>query len=352
MDLKQFSPLKVLNHWDTLNQILKGSNPPPISCEIDPTNYCNHNCRWCINDTYRKENLYSLSQDFLFRIIKELAEARVKSISFTGGGEPLLNKATVPTLLKVKEYGMEASVVSNGYLLSAKVSEIIVKTCSYLRISLDASTQEMHKLLHSPNDVGKDNLQVILNKIREIVKLKKKLRSDIAIGVGFLVFPENYHQIFDAAKLTKDIGVDYIQIRPGLIEKGIKFSDNVNIELNELILRALEINDENFSVLPIMHRFDEISKIDRAYSECMGHALVGVIGANMKMYLCCQTRNDPQLIIGDLSKNSFKEIWYGQQRIRVAKKIDLDECPPCRYTKYNEILSYLKSSNKKHVNFL
>lgn len=352
MDLKQFSPLKVLNHWDALNQILKGCNPPPISCEIDPTNHCNHNCRWCINDSYRKENPYSLSQDFLFRIIKELAEAGVKSISFTGGGEPLLNKATIPALLKVKECGMEASVVSNGYLLSANVSEIIVKTCSYLRVSLDASTNEIHKLLHSPTDGSKDNLQVILNNIRKIVELKKKVRSEITVGVGFLVFPDNYHQIYDAAKLVKDIGVDYMQIKPALIGKGIKFSDNVNMELNKLILMTLELNGGNFSVLPIMHRFDEISKVDRAYSECMGHTLVGVIGANMKMYLCCQARNDPHFVIGDLSKNSFKEVWYGEQRMEVSKKIDLDKCLPCRYTKYNEILSYLKNPNKKHVNFL
>ena len=179
MNLKQFNPFKILNHWGVLNEIIKGNNPAPISCEIDPSNICNHNCIWCINDKYRKENMQMLSHDLLMRIIDEVAAAGVKSIAYTGGGEPLTNPSIVKALYKTVECGLEAAIVTNGGLLTDENSEPIIKNCMYIRISLDAGSDDVHTQLHLPNNKRADEYQRIIKNIERLVHLRKKFGAFI-----------------------------------------------------------------------------------------------------------------------------------------------------------------------------
>ncbi|MBI5050223.1 MAG: radical SAM protein [Nitrospirae bacterium] len=351
MNLKQFNPLKILNHWEVLNEIMKGHNPAPISCEIDPSNICNHNCIWCINDKYRHDYMQMLPEDMLMRIIDEVAAMGIKSIAYTGGGEPLTNPATVKALYKTTEYGLDAALVTNGGLLNEENIEAIVKNCMYVRISVDAGSNNVHKQLHLPNNQRDDEFQQIIKSIEWLVQVRRKLGAAIEIGVGFLVFPANYQQVFDTASLMKDIGIDYIQIRPAYMQ-GVKLSEKIWHETKEQMERALTLSNGSFKVFPILHRFDEVENLERGYSKCLGHALVGVVGANGKMYLCCQLRGYEKYCFGDLHESSFKEIWNSNRRKKVIEGIQLSECPPCRYNKYNEILDYLTDNERPHKNFL
>ncbi len=351
MNLKQFNPTKVLNHWDAIKAIIEGENNPPISCEIDPSNICNHSCFWCINDDFRSTSRVMLPKDLMFRTIEELGDFGVKSVVFTGGGEPLTNPATIEGLYKIVEHGMETAIVTNGGLLDAKKAEAIIDTCSYARLSLDSGSTAVHREIHSPVNPEKDTFDKIIKNIKLLVDTKARKKKKCNLGVGYLVFPANYKQIYTTAKLLKEIGIDYIQIRPPYMD-GVNMSDHIRIQTEKLIEEALKLDDENFHVFPIMHRFDEVSNTDRSYNKCLGHALVGVVGADGKVYLCCQLRGQEKFCFGDLREHSFKEIWKSQRRQDVINSIQLDMCPPCRYNKYNEILDYLADKERPHKNFL
>jgi sulfatase maturation enzyme AslB (radical SAM superfamily) len=168
--------------------------------------------------------------------------------------------------------------------------------------------------------------------------------------VAYLVHAYNYREIFEAAKKVKHAGASYIQIRPVFL-RGMTLSPETLQEMYRQITLSMDLSNETFMVLPITHRFDEMNKVDRPFNECLGHGLLGVIAANAKMYLCCQLRGVESWCIGDLNKESFAQIWNGPQRAAVAKSIDVLRCPPCRYTKYNEYLTYRKSE-KLHKDFL
>ena len=47
MDVRQFSADKILKHLDRVNAWLQGHNQPPITVELDMTNFCNHKCPEC-----------------------------------------------------------------------------------------------------------------------------------------------------------------------------------------------------------------------------------------------------------------------------------------------------------------
>jgi radical SAM protein with 4Fe4S-binding SPASM domain len=242
-------------------------------------------------------------------------------------------------------------LVTNGGLLDAKKSEIIVNNCSYVRVSLDAGSNETHRKLHLPKNPKKDNFNRIIDNIKTLVKLRRKNKSNITIGIGFLVHSINYKEIYKTAELVKNIGVDYIQIRPSFIP-GEQLSDKIMFEVENQMQKAIKLSNSDFHVFPILHRFDEVKNLDKGYNKCYGHALVGVISANGNLYLCCQLRGFNKFCFGNIMKESFHSIWYGKERQKVISKINLDECLPCRYNKYNEILDYLADTERPHKNFL
>lgn len=351
MKIKQFNPLKILNHWDALSGLFKGKNLAPVSCEIDPSNLCNHNCIWCMYRDFKNKKKMMIPREIFFNLIRELGIGGVKSITFTGGGEPLTNPATVEGLYKVRRAGMEVGLVTNGGLMTSAVSGAIVESCAFLRVSLDAATRNTHTSLHKPKDLSKDGFDRILENIRVLVDLKKKANKSLSIGIAYLVHPLNYSEIYNAAKLVKKLGVDYIQIRPAFIP-GKKVPEKMRFAVQGLMEKSLKLNNSRFHVFPILHRFDELTMIERTYTCCRAHALVGVVGADCNVYLCCQLRGDARFSFGNLKENSFFEIWKGKKRQEVIKRINLDKCPPCRYNKYNELMDYLADKDKIHANFL
>lgn len=350
MNLKQFNPVKILNHWQTINDIVKGKNPPPVSCEIDPSNLCNHDCVWCMYHSFRKEKSEMIPDEIMFNLIRDLGKKRVKSITFTGGGEPLINPAVVEGLYKTREAGMEAGLVTNGGPMTAAICRAIIETCSFLRVSLDSASIDTHNKLHRPKNSDKDNFIQIIKNIKNLISLRKKKQS-LTVGIAFLVHPLNYHEIYKASKLARDIGVDYIQIRPVYIPGGA-LSSRILSETEKLVRKSLELQTTNFKVFTILHRFDEVIHLDRGYTTCLGHSLVGVVGADCNVYVCCQLRGNPNFRFGNLKEKSFWKIWNSREKQKVLRKIDVNKCPPCRYSKYNELLEYLMDKERPHKNFL
>ncbi len=343
--------MKILNHWEILEGIVEGKNTSPISCEIDPSNLCNHNCVWCMYKDFRERERSMMPKDIMFNLIYDLAKGGVKSVTFTGGGEPLTNKSTVEGLYEVTNNNLEVGLVTNGGLINDRISDAIIDNCSFLRISLDAASLSTHTQLHRPKNPRKDNFNHIVKNLRHIVSLRDGTEKSMTIGVAFLVHQVNYPEIYEAAKLVKSIGVDYFQIRPVFLPDK-QLSTKARYKTQQLIDQTLRLVDTNFHVFPILHRFDEVISLDRAYNKCLGHSLVGVVGADCHVYICCQLRGDPDFSFGNLTDKSFWDIWNSEQRKDAIKYIDLGKCPPCRYNRYNEILDYLADRDRLHKNFL
>ncbi|MBF0343560.1 MAG: radical SAM protein [Nitrospirae bacterium] len=351
MNLKQFSPMKILNHLALAKAIVNGENPYPPSFEIDPTNMCNHNCIWCMYDDFLKQEKVFIPNEIFKSIIDEIIDIKTMSVTFTGGGDPLSHPKTIEMLPYIKSKDISVAIITNGGNLNSAKCEIIVENCSYIRISIDAGCEVTHRKLHMPTNKDNDNFTKIINNIHTMVELKRKLNKDVVIGIGYLVHPENTQEIFSIISKMKEIGVNYVQIRPVCNLKK-EDRDIIAKDAHRQIYHSLRLVSDDFKVFPILHRFDEIMSIDRGYEICYGHGLVGIIGADCNVYLCCQLKGNKDFILGNLREKSFKDIWFGSKRKEIIKNININKCPPCRYTKYNEILEYLADKDNFHSEFL
>jgi len=337
MNINPFNTYKALCHIDRLEKIAKGEIVAPVTVEIDPSNRCNHNCKWCMYSEFRRRCSDMLDKTTLFDLLRDIKEMDVKSVTFTGGGEPLTNPHTGEAIQFCKENNIDVGLVTNGGLLNKELNDIIAKSCKFIRVSLDATNERDHSFLHGTmNDFEK-----ILENLYNIRVLSNK----ITIGVAFLVYAKNYIGLESLAHKLDDIGVDYLQVRP--VIQGISFDDASNT------MAILEnIHTEHLKIIPVMHRFREIMTGQKGFSRCLASLLIGVVGADGNVYLCCQFRGDSSKIIGNIHDKSFKDIWFSYEHRQLIDNIDISKCPVCRYIPYNQIIEKAILEDGLHRNFL
>jgi len=350
MDVRQFSSDKILKHLDRVNAWLRGGNPHPITVELDMTNICNHKCQECSGWYFQNRNTDSLPYGLAKDIIRQLAMAKVRGLIFTGGGEPLCYPQITNVVKLAHRLGLDIGFITNGSLINEKNARILLGCCTWLRVSLDAACPGTFKSVHG---LDGDAFRKVIDNIRLLVRMKKSLNSRTTIGIGYLTCDYTKGEMLDAAKLCKRLSVDYLQFRPMQMHNDGKFEYHLN-SIAEDIDRCMKISGNGFKVLYSKHKYDMMTdeEYGRSYKKCYGHQFAAVIAADAKMYLCCHMRGFNKYCIGDLKKNTFKEIWNSRKRQKAAEGIDFKDCIPlCRDNTFNQILWNIKQS-REHVNFL
>ena len=354
MDAKQFRADKILAHLDRVEEWLEAGISRPITYELFMTNICNNRCPRCFGFCDRVNRKDSLTEDEARDFVYQIKEFGGRGLTFTGGGEPLCNPHTIKAVEYAKGIGLDVGFITNGLSIDEDVAKVLLRNCTWLRISLDAATSEMYEFTHGMDG---EAFEKVLDNIRLLVKIKKELNTDCTLGTGYLTSSETKKEIYKFALLCKTLGVDYAQFRPllkifGRQERG--YSYNSKKEIIGEIKKAIKLSKDDYQILYSQHKYDSIvyNGNSRSYEECYGHHFATVIGPDKKMYICCHLAGVERYCIGDLNKMSLKEIWYSEQRKRVDENIALEHCIYlCRCNTFNTILWNIRQE-KVHANFI
>ena len=247
---------KILCHLNKVEQYFDKKNPSPITIEIDPSNTCNHSCPFCISGhlhlkKYKGTEYFNrtiLNKNTFHDLIKDLVKLNIEAINWTGGGEPTQNPYLGEAIKFIKKNSsIEMGMFSNGTLLEKmNLMDIVVDCLKWIRISVDAGTALSYDTLRVTNK--SNNFDTVIKNIKKIVDLKNKKKSNITIGVGFVVTEDNYNEILDFANIFKEIGVDYCQYKPEIIqiERQQKNSDlgRVQISSDFWIKKVINLLDQ------------------------------------------------------------------------------------------------------------
>lgn len=329
-----FGQNKILNHPEKIGNWLKGRDGTLVTVEIDMTNRCDQHCPYCSGG--RGDNQESLSLAEAKDYLTQLVRAGVRGVIFTGGGEPLLNRATLEAVWYARELQVQVGFITNGLSLKKPAMEAILANCSWCRISLDAGSVEIYRKTHGMNEL---TFNAVVNNIREMVRRKADLQSSCTIGIGYLTGKDMVGGMEDFAKLAQDLKVDYGQFRPFHYDK-----TDVRDEIERLKRKYPVVT----ASIQKYERFGD--KIERPYNQCHGVHFATTIGADAKVYICCHMRGIKKYCLGDLRESSFKEIW--RKRWKIFSQIDFKDCPPfCRCDEFNRLLVEIKKE-KQHVDFL
>jgi len=350
IDVRQFSSDKILKHLDRVNAWLRGENHSPITVELDMSNICNHRCPECSGCYFQNRNSDLLPIDLANNIIKQLVEAEVRGLIFTGGGEPLCHPHIKEVVRLAYNLGLDIGFITNGSLINEEIARVLLECCTWLRVSLDAASAETFERIHGMDGNAFDK---VVDNIALLTKMKRELKCRTTIGVGYLTCDYTKDEMYDMAILCKKLSIDYLQFRPMQMHNSGKFEYHRN-DIKKEIFKCLKLSGDGYKVLYSRHKYDMMRKKDygRNYQECYGQQFATVIAADSKMYVCCHMRGYNKYCLGDLMKNTFEEIWNCQQRKEVVKNIDFRDCVAlCRDNTFNQILWNIKQP-REHINFL
>src|SRR4030042_2663759 len=98
--------------------------------------------------------------------------------------------------------------------------------CRWVGVSVDAGTRETFKKIHNV-----DYFDKVIENLRLLVKTKKETGSKIDIAYKFLITPENWHELYEACKLAKEIGVRDFHARPVDLERK-DFTQAIDLNYN------------------------------------------------------------------------------------------------------------------------
>jgi len=343
-----FSPVKIFSHMERMNDWHQGKNIYPITMELGPSGpaNCNNKCDFCMHRKYYQAEAM-MSFDFYKKILDELKGLGTKGMIYSASGEPLTNPEIIDFIKYTKESGIDLALVTNGTSLKKEgIIPAILENVTWMRVSLNAGTPETRKKIH-----GVDDFELVLKSLKALAEEKAKTGSQCNIGAQIVVTENNISEIYDATKLVKESGIDYFKIKPVVFHP----EDGAKQLSPDFWTRALNLSESarddfdggNFKVYIKYDQFGAIMKPDHdkgAYSTCRA-TFFPIIEADGKVYNCSQTRGMPEFELGDLNKNTFKEIWESDQRKKVIANIDVSKCQPvCRCHWMNKML---KSIDKK-----
>lgn len=349
--MHQFSSWKILRHLDRIVEWQRTGLSRPITYELDMTNACNSKCPFCFG-FYSPSDISSLGWDEAKDIIDQIKAFGGKGLTFTGGGEPLCNPATIRAVKYARRKGLDVGFITNGILLNKENAAVLADTCTWVRVSLDAGSKKTYLLTHG---LDGDTFETVVRNTRTLVEAKRKQRSGVTIGTGFLTFGRAAGDMRAFTRVSRGIGVDYAQFRPLLKRFRYKeFNGAPEPGILERLNDCRTLATGDFKVLCSIHKYESMKKgaVSRGYGRCYGHNFAAVISANAKMYLCCHMRGIEKYCIGDLKRSTLEKIWGSRRRKAVSANIDFSDCPLlCRCDGFNTLL-WNMTREGEHDNFL
>ncbi len=303
----------------------------PFMLSVEPTTSCNLRCPECpsgLRSFTRDTGMIDLP--LLQKAVDEL-ENYLMFLYLYFQGEPYLH----PRFCELVDYASKKNIYTvtstNAHFLDDENARKTVESgLSRLIISVDGTTQESYRKYR----VG-GSLETVLEGTKNLVNWKKKLKSSTPHTVfQMVIFSHNENEIGTLHHLADECGVDEVKLKSAQIydfERGSGL-----IPVNQKYSRyALNVGHPERSrrveQVPVLNSFYQIKNPLLNHCWKMWHSCV--MSWDGKIVPCCFDK-DATHVMGDLSKQSFAEIWNNEPYREFRRKIlrsrkEIDICSNC-----------------------
>lgn len=353
MDDFRIDSHKLMYHIDRVHEWLHNGDCFPIYIEIAPSGKCQHRCIFCALDYLGYKNPF-LDEVVLGERLKEMAGLGVKAVMYAGEGEPLLHRNIGRIVNLTKKVGIDVSVTTNGVALNGDLVEECLGSLSWVRVSVDAATPETYARIHGCHE--RDFHQVISN-LATAVKVKKDTGCRCTIGAQLLLLADNLVEAVPLAVMLRDIGVDYFTIKPYSQHPSSGKAVNAVFEEAQLAELGRQLRLQATDKFRVVFRRRALGRVGKRkwYKKCLGLPFFAYIASTGDVYTCSTFLGDQDFCYGNIYEQSFSEIWKGQRRREVLRRVagmDIAECREnCRLDEINSYLHRLKHLSA-HDNFI
>lgn len=348
---------KVLRYPDRIAAWQRGEKPAPVTLEWDLSSRCPWGCRDCHMAYTHTKGPWTRDKRILpmafdpcgdladtartCSVLEEVAAAGVKTIVWTGGGEPSVHPDALDIWKKAHEVGLGQGIYTLGATLNGHQINLIRDCFEWVVISLDHVS---HADYTADKRCGLMGFQNALNNTQRLAG------GTCTVGASYLLHEKNWHQARLMVEQTRALGGTYTTLRPTIRTN----PDNPAVPVGDRdwVSYALELLDElsaqdDVEVDP--SRFIQWRNwTNHGYSTCYGIRLNATITPDLRVWVCPNRRGYAGSSIGDLKTHSWAEVWANHP----GQWTDLRQCRAmCRLNPVNETLWELEQP-KPHEAFI
>lgn len=271
-----------------------GQSGMPISISIEPTTSCNLRCPECPSGLRSFTRPTGMLQQEVFKNVIDQLAPKLSYLTFYFQGEPYLNSRFLDMVHYAGRKGIYTATSTNAHYFTDETAKATVESgLDRLIISIDGTSQETYQAYR----VG-GSLDKVIEGTKKIVEWKRKLNAKSPYTIfQFLVVKPNEHEIPDVYKLARKLGVDDVALKTAQIYDFENGSELIPVQ--DKYSRYKKNTEGNYTIK---------NNLD---NHCwkMWHSCV--ITWDGKVVPCCFDK-DARHVLGDLTKNTFEEIWFGE----------------------------------------
>lgn len=343
---------KLAFHPQRVADWMDGKDIYPIEVEISPSGACNHRCIFCAVD-YIGYKIKFLEKDNLLKNIGLMRQHGLKSVVCSGEGEPLLNKNMPDIANGIKQLNLDVAMSSNGVLFTKDVARECLKAFTWIRFSVSSLEETSYNAIQRGLQ---GDLQKVCENMAEAVGVKKDQKLNTTLGVQCLLMEENAEQLPEMARQLKEIGIDYLTIKP--YSQHLQSDNHMYINYNEMLDLEESIKKYETDEFKVYFRANAMKKMHKQknYEECLGLPFMTHIDAEGNVWPCVAHIGKMEFCYGNIYQQTFEEIWSGEKRKKVIRSFaekDINKIcrEACRLDEINKYLWELKNPGM-HVNFI
>jgi wyosine [tRNA(Phe)-imidazoG37] synthetase (radical SAM superfamily) len=315
----------------------EGRTPAPVQVLISPCDTCNHRCGFCtyrdpaspVSELFLTERgsppVRQMADDVLMDLPGQLASMGVRAVQVTGGGEPMLHPRFGDFCQALVDHGLAFAVVTNGTRCKPDGGHVL-GYATWIRVSINAGTEEAYREAHR---CGRGEWQ----KAWGFVAGMKP--CDTTIGVSMVATDRTAWTATKLASTARTMGADYVRITADYR------NDDGAWSVIEAQADALaDLCRPYFRVI----LKPPVSMTRPTQKACYYQAVAPYIGADAKLYRCCNTAYTEAGTLGDLNTEWFASAW---QRLNISS-FDATGCPECAFQGRNAAIGRLVAGPGGH----
>lgn len=360
---------KITAHQERLALFLSGCEDDitPANLEIWPSLTCTARCHSCpyIRNGARRAADKDFDQDYLMPVAlwrglaAEFSAAGGLSVTFTGGGEPTVNKNLGAFAAIAREMGLEWGLYTNGASLTPGIiDELLAHDPTFIRVSINSGTPAAHHALYR---LGTEAYRYVQKMVSYM--LRRAPDGATSVGLGYIMTRAEPSELAGIAEFCVELAtmsgrpVDYIAIRPALtyydrsgnpvpVQPRASGFGDIPDRCREMLARTcekigtkLQIGDRAFEALANARESAVCAATQWATSSTERGALYLLSEANGGA-----SKGLRQLCYGTLAEDqNFGELWRSPQRRKLSQEFSRGERHPPAWHKLAELSLALES---------
>lgn len=325
-------PLKKIINWIKveLSVFFKPARPWgfPTHMQIEPSSLCNLKCVLCPVTEGMKRPVGNMDLGLFKKLIDEVGDYLFLVILWDWG-EPFINTEIYEMIAYAKQKGIKLVSSTNGHPFAEydEADKVVRSGLDSLIFAIDGITQESYVKYRQGGDLDK-----VFKGINNVIESKRALNSNTPfINFRFIAMRQNEHQIEEVKALALSLGVDALTIKT--------LNPCSNDTYGTKRMHEYDNWKEFFPENKRYRRFEydeDLKEFVRVINNPCKN-LWNAPAIHWNGVVCpCTFDFEERHALGDLTRQSFKEIWSGEHYIKMRRRFKSDwgkinMCSNCSY---------------------